>query len=137
MPKLLIVAIVATILSLGIPKVALAGDEPTFVFVTIPVQISPFERDEKYESPIHEALQDAGLGEVVGGGTQMGPLKPDGSRDVVHVGVDVDLFDFEAGLEVLKETLIELGSPVGTKLEIHLGDQLVELQLSSRGWQVL
>ncbi len=124
-------------LTLGILRPATASEEPIVVYVLIPEVLSPFEREEKYESPIHAALKVAGLGEVVGGGTQMGPLKPDGSRDVVHIGVDVDIFDLERGLNLLKETLMELGVPVGTTLEIRSAEPPFEIQLNSRGWERL
>jgi hypothetical protein len=43
-----------------------------FLGVRIPEAIYPTQREEKYGAPLELALQAAGIGEVTGGGTQMG-----------------------------------------------------------------
>jgi hypothetical protein len=89
----------------------------TFVFVKIPEEILPLDRGEKYEDPLDASLKKAKLGEVTGGGTQLGKEKPNGKKSIEWVGVDVELSDFEHGLPFLKSELKRLGAPIGTTLE--------------------
>ena len=87
-----------------------------FVMVHIPESIEPLERGSKYEDPLNAALQAQGLGEVTGGGTQLGPLKADGSSEVTAVDIDVDLVDAGRGLPALRAELKKLNPPKGTEL---------------------
>jgi hypothetical protein len=87
-----------------------------FVMVHIPESIEPLERGSKYEDPLNAALQAQGLGEVTGGGTQLGPPKADGSSEVTAVDIDVDLVDAERGLPALRAELRKLNPPKGTEL---------------------
>jgi len=100
-----------------------------FVFVRIPDPVLPIERGTKYEDPIGASLLAAQLGEVTGGGTQMGRPKADGTSDIEWVGVDVQLSDGEAGLELLRQKLKELGAPKGTILEYVRQGKTVEEKL--------
>ena len=106
------------------PSAARAGS--VFVFVRIPESIQPDDRASKYEDPLHQALDQAGLGEVTGGGSQMGALKEDGSRDIQWVGIDVELASLDQGLGHLKQELIRLGVPTGTVLEYERAGKQVE-----------
>lgn len=123
---LFLAAIVAVFLSACGETSAAAGtqDEPDtsglFVFVKIPESIMPIERGEKYEDPLDIALKKAGVGEVTGGGSQLGEPDKDGSPTIDWVGIDVDLTDQAAGLPLLKAELKRLGVPQGTTLEYEL-----------------
>jgi hypothetical protein len=44
----------------------------TFFYVRIPGDVQPIERGERYEDPLQTALEVEDLGEVTGGGSQMG-----------------------------------------------------------------
>jgi len=104
---------------------AKASEEPaaattTFVFVKIPESILPVERGSKYEDPLDESLRQAGLGEVTGGGSQLGNPNPDGSPHVEWVGIDVELENLETGLPALKRELLRLGAPGTTVLEYRV-----------------
>ena len=112
---------------------AFASDS-TFVFVKIPESIMPLERAERYEDPINDALQSAELGEVSGGGTMLSAPKPDGTKDILWVGVDVDLYELNQGLELLKSRLIDLNAPMQTIIEIHLEEGISELVLVDSAW---
>ena len=46
--------------------------EEVFVYVKIPEDIEPLDRGDKYEDPRDEILQASGVGEVSGGGSQLG-----------------------------------------------------------------
>ena len=61
----------------------------------------------------------ARLGEVSGGGTQLGEEKADGSRDIEYCGVDVDTTDVAAAREFLRTYLPTLGCPAGSRLEFQ------------------
>jgi len=97
-----------------VPATSIAS---TFVFVKIPEEILPLDRGEKYEDPLDASLKKAKLGEVTGGGTQLGKEKPNGKKSIEWVGVDVELSDFEHGLPFLKSELKRLGAPNGTTLD--------------------
>jgi len=97
-----------------------SGSSTTFVFVKIPESLMPIARGEKYEDPIDVALRAEGMGEVTGGGSQLGEPNPDGAATIEWVGVDVELNDLAIGLPLLKQTLMELGAPNGTMVEYRL-----------------
>lgn len=97
-----------------------------FVFVRVPESIQPLDRTAKYEDPLQLALDRANLGEVTGGGSQIGELKPDGSRGIEWVGIDVELVSLDQGLSFLKQDLIRLGVPAGTVLQYERAGKPVE-----------
>ena len=86
-----------------------------FVFVRIPEPLGPFERGDKYEDPLIEALANTSLGRVNGGGQQL-----DEGNSIVYCGVDVVLTDRVRGLKFLQRTLRDLGAPAGTVIEEFL-----------------
>jgi hypothetical protein len=83
-----------------------------FVYVRIPEPLRPPERGDKYEDPLDAALAEVGLGEVTGGGQQLGE-----GGSIVYCGVDVVLRDRIAGLAFLKGALRRLVAPAGTVIE--------------------
>ena len=83
-----------------------------FVYVRIPEPLRPFDRGDKYEEPLAAALAEAGLGEVTGGGQQLGE-----GDSIVYCGVDVILSDRTRGLALLRHELRRLGAPVQTVIE--------------------
>jgi hypothetical protein len=97
-----------------------ADSAAVFVFVKIPESLMPIDRGDKYEDPLDEALKKAGLGEVTGGGSQLGDPNPDGTPRIEWIGIDVDLIDLPKGLPFLKAELSRLGAPKGTTLEFEI-----------------
>jgi hypothetical protein len=95
-------------------------DEPLFVFVRIPESLEPLERAEKYEDPLEEALTSSGFGVLTGGGAMLSAPDGDGHREIEWCGIDIDLFDFDAGLNLIRTELSRLGAPKGTILEYTL-----------------
>ena len=83
-----------------------------FLYIRIPESLYPEERGEKYEQPIAEALHQAQLGKVLGGGQQLGK-----GNSIVYCGVDVELIERVRGLEFLRELLPKLGAPAETVIE--------------------
>ena len=88
-----------------------------FIYVLIPEQIGPEERWTGFADPLEIALTRAGIGAVTGGGALYdAPDDEDGSREIIHCGVDVDVYDLDAGRALLRDELAELGCPAGTRL---------------------
>ncbi len=105
----------ATLLAaLGLAKPADDEDAPStfFVFAKIQDSVLPIERGEKYEDPLDAALKARNLGEVTGGGTQLGT-----GNGVAWVGVDMELVDLDEALSFAKSTLHALGAPSGSVLQ--------------------
>jgi hypothetical protein len=99
----------------------------TFVFVKIPESIMPVDRGEKYEDPLDKSLKKDALGEVTGGGSQLGEPDKDGARHIEWVGIDVELVDLARGLPALKAELKRLGVPPGTSIEYETnGEKITE-----------
>ena len=122
LPIMILKRTILLLLALFISSVALAQEEPMFVFVKIKESIMPIERGQKYEDPLDEALKKAKLGEVTGGGSSFSK-----ERKIEWVGVDVDLVNLDKGLPFLKRKLIELGVPKGSTLEYELQGKLIEI----------
>ena len=91
-------------------------DPGLFVYVKIPGDIQPLARGERFEDPLQSVLEETGLGNVSGGGSQLDDPYPDGRPRVEFCGIDVDVTDCEKALALLKTKLTELGAPPGTEL---------------------
>src|SRR3989337_2971732 len=98
----------------------MTSSEPELVYVFLPESLGPIDRGDKYEDPIIDELERLGLGEVSGGGSALGDLRPDGTRPIESCGIDVDTDDPEATREALRALLPKLGCPQGTQLHYRL-----------------
>jgi hypothetical protein len=79
----------------------------------------PLDRGDIYEDPLDDILQEKGIGEVSGGGTQ---LKPNG--EIEYCDVEIDLVNVSAvTVSELTITLEKLGAPKGSKLLINGGNE--------------
>jgi len=87
----------------------------TLFYVRIPGNINPLERENRFEEPLDAALKGAGLGEVAGGGEQMG-----NGNEIVYCGLDVYMKDRKAGLQFLRQALRSLEVPAKTVIEEFL-----------------
>ncbi|MBN8248809.1 MAG: hypothetical protein J0L84_15390 [Verrucomicrobia bacterium] len=86
-----------------------------FFYVRIPEDLLPIARGERYEDPLQDALDAEGLGEVTGGGSQLG----DGNL-IEYCGVDLVVRDRDRGLELIRSVMRRLGAPRTTVIEEHL-----------------
>ena len=86
-------------------------------YVRIPGDIQPMVRGDRFEEPLHRALNVAGVGEVTGGGSQLGE-----GTTVEYCGIDVVVRDRQRGLQLIRETMRSLGAPTGTVIEEFLPD---------------
>lgn len=108
-------------------------DVEQFIYVKIPGHIEPIERGE-IEDRIEPLLREAGLGEVSGGGSQLGDARPDGTRPIEFCGIDIDTTDRDAARELLRSLLPTLEVPAGT--ELHYTKQGIRLldRYAANGW---
>ena len=86
-----------------------------FFYVRIPESLEPHERGNRYEDPLRAALIAAGLGEVTGGGSQLGE-----GRSIVYCGLDVVVADCECGLTFIREVMQQLDAAPNTIIEEYL-----------------
>jgi hypothetical protein len=107
-------------------EAAPSADSGMFVDVKIPESIEPLERGAKYEEPLEDALEAGGLGEVTGGGSQLGPPKADGTSDILSVDLDVELTKGPEGLALLRRKLKALNAQKGTTLIYDLDGKHTE-----------
>jgi hypothetical protein len=134
---------------LGRLKRVFAGREPApeareggefhparFVYVMLPEPTEPIERGDKYEDPLDLLLNEAGLGEITGGGSQLGDPQPDGTPTVEFCGLDVTVTDLDGALALLRTHLPRLGAPVGTEIHYTLDGARLQDELASGGWSI-
>ena len=101
-------------------------ENPLFVYIKLPVAIEPLDRGEMFEDPIQQALEAASLGNITGGGSQLSDADDQGKRSIEFCGIDVDLYDVEKGLALLRRELLHLEAPQGTLLLYELDGQEYE-----------
>jgi hypothetical protein len=117
------------------PKPAFEVETPAFIFVVLPGDLEPDDRHARYEEPLDAELQLAGIGGVSGGGTGLGEENADGSRDIEFSGIDVDVTNLDAGLELLRVHLPILGCPPNTRLEYSNGGVGLFDEYDGEHWQ--
>ena len=86
-----------------------------FFYVRIPESLDPHERGSRYEDPLRVALTAAGLGDVTGGGSQLGE-----GESIVYCGLDVVVTDRKRGLAFIREVMQRLGATPATIVEEYL-----------------
>ena len=109
-------------------------DQGEFIYVYLPQDIEPDERYERYQEPLDAELRLYGAGWVSGGGSLLSEELEDGSRECVHVGVDVDAVDVERAREILRAQLPSLGAPSGTRLLYRDGEMALEDWFDGEAW---
>ena len=110
-------------------------DVEQFIYVNIPGHIEPIERGQ-IEDRIEPLLREASLGEISGGGSQLGDARPDGTRPIEFGGIDIDTTDRNAALELLRSLLPTLEVPAGTELHYtRQGTRLLD-RYAANGWEL-
>ncbi len=90
-------------------------DVPThFVYAKIWESIQPLDRGDRYEDPLAEVLEERGLGEVTGGGSQLV-----NGNEIEFAGLDIELVNLQEALEVTRGVLEARGAPRGSVLEFE------------------
>jgi hypothetical protein len=105
-----------------------------FVYVKLPDPVGPIDRGKRYEDPIAERLAEESLGEVSGGGSQLGDEQPDGTRPIEFCGIDVEVTDRRKALDALRVALIELHAPIGTELHYTVAGVRLQDEFQADGW---
>ncbi len=90
----------------------------TFLTVRINDRCQPIDRGD-YEDPLDDALIEKKLGEVTGGGTQLGE---DGVIEYCELEVLIK-GDLDEAKQLIKETLENNGLPKGSKILGHGNDE--------------
>ena len=83
-----------------------------FVVARITEHVEPIERGERYEDPLAACLNEHGLGEVTGGGSQ---LNADG--EIEFADVELELVNLDDAVTTVVQQLEAMGSPSGSSIE--------------------
>jgi hypothetical protein len=86
------------------------------VIAHIPEYIEPIDRGERYEDPLAAKLNESGLGEVTGGGSQM-----DENFQIVSVDLEIYLANLDTAVSLCTFVLESCGAPKGS--QITFGDE--------------
>jgi hypothetical protein len=89
---------------------------PHLVIASLPEYIEPMDRGERYGDPLDTKLQESGLGEVTGGGSQM-----DENYQIVSVDLEIRLANLDSAVSLCISALESFGAPKGSK--IVFGDE--------------
>jgi len=73
--------------------------------------IEPLDRGSRYEDVLDEALREANLGEVTGGGSQLGHL-----GEIEFVEIEIRVSNLDDALPVIIDALERSGAPVGSQV---------------------
>jgi hypothetical protein len=96
-----------------------AMDFPHVVLARLYEHIEPIDRGERYEDPLQAVLDEAKVGRVTGGGSQLNEL---GVID--YADIEIELANLDDALGIVSEALEKSGAPQGSEL-IHLEDSRV------------
>ena len=88
-------------------------EDGEYLTARLNARVQPIDRGDYFEDPLEETLQDAGLGEVTGGGTQLAE-EPAGI-EFCDLEVRVNKANDET-LTAITKRLEALGAPKGSKL---------------------
>jgi hypothetical protein len=91
---------------------------PHFVLARVFEHIEPIDRGSRYEDPLSEALESAGIGRVTGGGSQL----TEAGR-IEFADIELELVDLQDALQAAVQTLERAGAPQGS--EIHLDGKVL------------
>jgi hypothetical protein len=92
------------------------------VIARLNARVRPLDRCELWEEPLQEILVADGLGKVIGGGTQLGPL-----GEIMYCDVELGMRDAsDMTLHVVADALTALGAPKGSRL-LSGGDSAREI----------
>ena len=83
-----------------------------FVLARITEHVEPIERGERYEDPLAAFLNEHGLGEVTGGGSQ---LNEDG--EIEFADVELELVNLDDAITKVVQQLEAMGAPFGSSIQ--------------------
>lgn len=100
---------------------------PRLVTARMWEHIEPVARGDRYEDPLEAFLERNGLGEIDGGGTQMGGE----TAKIEFVDVTFWLRDSQDAIAAVVAELTRLGAPAGSELRVHDRGQAVTIPFGS------
>jgi hypothetical protein len=83
---------------------------PHAVTIRLWEPIQPIARGERYEDPLHEALTAAKLGEIDGGGSQLGP-----EGEILYAELAAYLADLDGAVGLARRMLEQAGAADGSE----------------------
>jgi hypothetical protein len=83
-----------------------------FVLARITEHVEPLERGERYEDPLAAFLQEHGLGEVTGGGSQL-----NAQGEIEFAEVELELVNLDDAITKLVQQLEAMGAPFGSSIQ--------------------
>jgi len=86
-----------------------------FFYIRVPGDVGPLERGHRYEEPLQQTLSAEDIGEVTGGGSQMGE-----GKSIAFCGLDVVVRDRERGLALIRAVMRRLNAPSDTVIEEYI-----------------
>lgn len=86
---------------------------PHLVLARLYGYLEPMDRGERFEDPLQEVLDEHGVGEVTGGGTQLHE-----THGIEFAELEIYLANLDEAAELVRKTLEELGAPVGSVLRL-------------------
>jgi len=90
--------------------------DPVTLTARLYEHIEPLDRGERYEDPLDSALRAAELGEVTGGGSQLGEL-----GEIEFADIEIRVLSVDDALPVIVRTLEDAGAPVGSQIVSNAG----------------
>jgi len=84
---------------------------PHLIIARLYEHLEPMDRGERYEDPIHDVLEQAGLGRVTGGGSQLSE-----SGEIDFADVEIELANLDNALALAVATLEQAGAPAGSEI---------------------
>ena len=91
---------------------------PHLIIARLYEHLEPMDRGERYEDPLHTVLEEAGLGRVTGGGSQLSE-----SGEIDFADVEIELANLDNALALTIATLEHAGAPAGSEI-LHEGKVL-------------
>ena len=89
----------------------MANEYQHHVIAHIPEYIEPIDRGVRYCDPLDEKLQESGLGEVSGGGSQL-----DENFTIVSVDLEIYLANLDTAVSLCTSVLENCGAPKGSRI---------------------
>jgi len=83
-----------------------------FVLARITEHVEPLERGERYEDPLTAFLNQHGLGEVTGGGSQL-----NANGEIEFADVELELVNLDDAITKLVQQLEAMGAPFGSSIQ--------------------
>jgi len=84
---------------------------PTTIIARLYEHVEPLDRGTRYEDPLDAVLRQANLGEVTGGGSQLGEL-----GEIEFADIEIRVENLDDALPVIVKSLEESGAPAGSQL---------------------